>query len=709
MMGGLRLLLALAALVLGGAAVAAANAPGERWVAAWATSQQIPEERNALKPEELKDSTLRQIVRLQIGGKRLRVRFSNAYGTQPLAIGGASIARAPDPASSHIDTASLLPLSFGGKARVIIPAGAEYWSDPVAFAAPAGADLAISIYLPDAPAQQTGHPGSRATSYYLHGNQVEASELTGAKTVDHWYQLAGIETVSDRASAVVVFGDSITDGSGTKPNTNTRWTDALQLRLRGTRDRSEMAVLNAGIGGNRLLNDGLAANAVARFDRDVLTPPGVTHLIILEGVNDLGTLTRDAPVSAAEHAALVERMIGALRQMVLRARAHGIVTIGGTILPYAGSGYYHPDAANEADRQAVNAWIRAPGNFDAVVDFDAVMRDPARPTYLLAAYDSGDGLHPSVAGYQAMADAVPLALLGSKDKPRKAQARTAPEPAPEIAFTFDDLPAHAALPGNTTRVEIAAQVIAALRAANVPAVHGFINGVQAEKEPASAAVLRMWRDAGFPLGNHGWSHANLDRISDAQFAEELAKNEPVLQSLMGKGDWHWFRYPFLAEAGGDPARRARIRKLLGERGYKVAPVTMDFSDWAYNDAYARCVARGDAAAITTMEAAYLAGADANITRYRAMAKAVTGHDIPYVLLMHLGAFDARMMPRLLEVYRKRGFRFVSLEQATRDSFYRAEIDPALAPDPQGLEGWMNARGLAIPAGYERPPLDSLCR
>jgi lysophospholipase L1-like esterase len=573
----------------------------------------------------------------------------------------------------------------------------------VAFDAAAGADLAISIYLPDAPAQQTSHPGSRATSYYLHGNQVRAAELTDAKTVDHWFQLGGIETVSPTASAVVVFGDSITDGSGIKPNSNTRWTDALQLRLRAIRDRSDMAVLNAGIGGNRLLNDGLAANALARFDRDVLTPPGVTHLIILEGVNDLGTLTRDAPASAQAHDTLALRVVGAYRQMIARARSRGIKVIGATILPYAGSGYYHPDAANELDRKAINDWIRTPGNFDGVVDFDAVMRDPARPTYLLPGYDSGDGLHPSAAGYQAMADAVPLALLGSRAKPQQAKA----EPAPELAFTFDDMPAHATLPKDTTRVEIAARIIAALKAAHAPAT-GFVNGVQTEREPASTPVLKLWRDAGFPLGNHGWSHANLDQITDAQFAEELTKNEPLLQSLMGKKDWHWFRYPFLAEGGADPARRARIRKLLADKGYKVAPVTMGFDDWAYNDAYARCVAKGDQAAIGTMETAWLAGAEANIVRYRAMAHALYGHDIPYVILMHLGAFDARMMPQLLALYQKHGFRFVSLADATRDPFYRDEVNPALPPDPQGLEGATGARGLPIPANYQRPPLDSFC-
>jgi peptidoglycan/xylan/chitin deacetylase (PgdA/CDA1 family)/lysophospholipase L1-like esterase len=712
-MGGLRRLLAPIALMLalasGGTVIAAVGQGDgrERWIAAWGTSQQIPEERNALKPEELKDATLRQIVRIQIGGQRLRVRFSNAYGTQPLTIGTASIARSANNTMSRVDPASMTALSFGGKAGATIPAGAEYWSDPVTLPVAAGTDLAISIYLPQAPAQQTGHPGSRATSYYLHGDRTAATELTGAKTVDRWYQLAGIETVSATGSAVVVLGDSITDGSGVKPNTNLRWTDALQLRLRASRDLNQMAVLNAGLGGNRLLLDGLGPNALARFDRDVLSPPGVTHLIILEGVNDLGTLTRDAPATREQHAALVEGIIGALRQMTARARSRGIKVIGATILPYGGSGYYHPDAANEADRQAVNAWIRTPGNVDAVLDLDAVMRDPARPNFLRTEYDSGDGLHPSMAGYQAMADAVPLALLGSKERVRRAAAAK-PDPAPMIAFTFDDLPAHAALPAGENRVDIANRIIAPLRAAGAPAF-GFINGAFVEREPDSTPVLKAWRAAGFPLGNHGWSHANLDQLTDAQFADELARNEPMLQSLMGKEDWRWFRYPFLSEGSADPARRARIRTMLAARGYKVAPVTMDFSDWAYNDTYARCVGKGDTAAIARMETAFLEGAEANIVRYRAMAKALYGRDVPYVLLMHLGAFDARMMPRLLEVYKRHGFRFVSLEEATRDAYYKAEINPALTPDPQGFEGALAARGLPVPAGYQRPPLDSFCR
>lgn len=683
----------------------AATAPGERWVTAWATSQMIPGN-NALPSEDLKDVTIRQIVRIQIAGTRLRVRLTNAYGTQSLRIGAATIARSADAATAKIDPASLTSLRFGGAKGVTIPAGADYWSDPIALPVKAGADLAVTLYLPEAPAQQTGHPGSRATSHMLHGDHSGDTDLPGAKTADRWVQIGAIETVSAKASAVVILGDSITDGYGVQPNTNKRWTDGLQLRLRATPALADMAVLNAGIGGNRLLNDGLGPNAMARFDREVLSYPGVSHLVIFEGVNDLGTLTRDAPATPEAHAALVEGMIGAYRQMVARARAHGIKVIGATITPYGGSAYYHPDAQNEADRVAVNAWIRTPGNFDGVIDLDAAMRDPAAPTKLLKAFDN-DGLHPSVAGYQAMADAVPLSLFSDrvKDKGRVATAPAAP--APMIAFTFDDLTAHAPLPQGYTRVGIAEQIIAALKAGGAPAT-GFINGVQLEREPASAPVLDKWRAAGLTLGNHGWSHANLNDLTDAQFLSELEKNEPILKAKMGAADWRWFRYPFLSEASADPDRRARIRRLLAERGYKVAAVTMDFSDWAFNNTYARCVAKGDADAILQMEHSWLGNAAVQADRSRAMAQALYGRDIPYVLLMHLGAFDAHMMPRLIALYREKGYRFVSIEEAEKDPYYAPELNPALAPQPQGLNGAMAAKGLKEPQAPALLPLETMC-
>lgn len=386
------------------------------WVASWAASQMVPTGENIAPAEDLTDATLRQIVRVTIGGKRLRVRLSNAFGTAPLVISAASIALSADNTSSRIVPASLKSLTFGGATSVTIPAGADYLSDPVDMAVAPGTDLALTFHLPSPPERQTGHPGARAHSHFAHGQQVGAEALTGAKTSTRWYVIGGVEVDAPGAQALVILGDSITDGYGVQPNTNARWPDRLAVRMRANPATRQMAVLNAGIGGNRLRLDGTGPNALARFEREVLSPPGVTHLLVIEGINDLGTLTRDAPATPEQHAALVREMIGVLRQIVARARAHGIKVIGGTIMPDGASAYYHPDAANEADRAAVNAWIRAPGNFDAVIDFDAAMRDPANPTRLRPDLDSGDGLHPSIAGYQAMADAVPLAVLAPRKR-----------------------------------------------------------------------------------------------------------------------------------------------------------------------------------------------------------------------------------------------------------------------------------------------------
>ena len=384
-----------------------------RWVGAWASAQQVPEERNALPADALNDATLRQIVRLTVGGERLRVRISNAFGTTPLRVTATRVARPLSPGGAAIDPTTDRAVTFAGKAEVTVPPGAEYLSDPVAWSAAALSDLAVTIHVDKAPAVQTSHPGSRATSYVTKGDKVSAADLPGALTADHWFQLSGVEVEADKsAGALAILGDSITDGYGVKPNTNLRWPDALMARLQANPKTQGIAVLNLGVGGGRVLLDGLGPNAAARFDRDVLMQSGVRWAIILEGVNDLGTLTRDAPVSDQEHAALVDRITTAYAQMVGKARARGVKMIGATIMPYGGSDYYHPDAANERDRQAINAWIRTPGNFDAVIDMDKVMRDPARPDRLLPAYDSGDHLHPSMEGYRVMARSVPLELFG---------------------------------------------------------------------------------------------------------------------------------------------------------------------------------------------------------------------------------------------------------------------------------------------------------
>jgi lysophospholipase L1-like esterase len=392
------------------AVLARAPLGGPNWVGSWATAEQVPEARNALAPDDLRDATLRQVVHLSIGGKVLRVHISNAFGTAPLHFTSVHVARPTAAASPRIDDSTDRALTFSGRSEISIPAGAEYISDPVAFAVAAQSDLAITFYVDQPPEVETSHPGSRATSYLVHGDHVADADLPGAMTFDHWFNIAGVDvSAPPGAAAIVTLGDSITDGHGATTNGNDRWPDALASRLRAATPARHLGVLNAGIGGNRLLLDGLGPNALARFDRDVLAQPGVCYLIVLEGINDIGTFGLQGSTAQAEHDRLVGNIIGAYEQIVLRAHAHGIRVFGGTLTPFTGSTYYKPGPMSEADRMAVNQWIREPGHFDAVIDFDKAVRDPQRPEVLLPACDSGDHLHPSPAGFRAMADAVSLA------------------------------------------------------------------------------------------------------------------------------------------------------------------------------------------------------------------------------------------------------------------------------------------------------------
>jgi peptidoglycan/xylan/chitin deacetylase (PgdA/CDA1 family) len=281
--------------------------------------------------------------------------------------------------------------------------------------------------------------------------------------------------------------------------------------------------------------------------------------------------------------------------------------------------------------------------------------------------------------------------------------------AQQIAFTWDDLPAHSALPPGETRVEIGRKLIAAMKDAHLPPVYGFVNGVRTEEEPLSTPMLKEWRSAGLPLGNHTWSHMNLNQHSLAEWEADTLKNEALLKSYMGNEDWHWLRYPNLAE-GDTPEKREGARKFLAEHGYKIAGVTMSFGDYLYNDPYARCVTKNDTAGIAQLEASYLAAADATIDYSRAMSKALYGRDIPYVLLMHVGALDARMLPRLLKLYRDKGFSFVSLQDAEKDPFYKNDLDLLLSPVPDTLEEAMRTRNLPLPP-HPKPTvdLDAICR
>lgn len=382
------------------------------WIVSWGASQQIPEPHNALPTADLTDATVRQIFHLSVGGPVLRVHVSNAFGTEPLHFTSVHIARPIAANSPVIDPATDKPLSFAGAPDVTVPAGAEFVSDPIDYAVGALSDLAVSFHLDNSPARETGHPGSRATTYYLHGDAVAARTFADPHTVEHWYQVSQIDVqAAPGAASIIALGDSITDGHGATTNGNDRWTDVLAARLQQSPSTKNFSVSNQGIGGNHLLIDGLGPNTLARFDRDVLAAAGVRWLIVFEGVNDLGGLARVSDAPPAAHAALVHNIIAAYEQIIIRAHTHGLRVIGATITPFTDSGAYHPGPLGEADRQAVNQWIRVAGHFDAVIDFDQVVRDPHQPDHLLPAYDCGDHLHPSPAGYKAMGEAIPLSLF----------------------------------------------------------------------------------------------------------------------------------------------------------------------------------------------------------------------------------------------------------------------------------------------------------
>ncbi len=441
------LIVLAAAMLYGSGAIARAPAG---WTTSWASAQQIPDAQNAVPADALTDATVRQIVHLSRGGTAIRVRLSNLFGTAPLTIDAARVALAVAPGRSAIVKGSDRPLRFAGRTSVSIPAGADVASDPVVLRVAPAADLAITFHMPAAPSTATGHSASRATSFLLAGDHVGDPALPTARRITHWLQLAGVD-VDGAGPMVVAVGDSITDGYASGDDANARWPDALATRLRADPKFADWGVANAGISGNRVLADGLGPRLVARFDRDVLDQRGVKVAILMEGVNDLGVMTRDAAQPPAVHGAMVGAIEAAFREMARKARARGVRLLGATITPFALSNYYHPGPATEADRQALNTYIRTSGVFDGVVDFDLALRDPARPDHLLAAFDSGDHLHPSVLGYRRMADAVPLAMLADRTD----------DPGPSIALTFDDLPAHGPLPRAGSRLVVADAIIAA--------------------------------------------------------------------------------------------------------------------------------------------------------------------------------------------------------------------------------------------------------
>jgi peptidoglycan-N-acetylglucosamine deacetylase len=278
-----------------------------------------------------------------------------------------------------------------------------------------------------------------------------------------------------------------------------------------------------------------------------------------------------------------------------------------------------------------------------------------------------------------------------------------------IAITFDDLPVHNDLPPGVTRRQVGQQIIQALGDANAPQVYGFVNAASISNSPTLAEVLSDWRAAGHPLGNHTWSHPNLNDLSVAAYADEIIKNEAVLDQQSKGMDWRWFRYPFLAE-GSDPVKRKAVRDVLAMRDYRIAQVTMSFGDYMWNGPYARCVAKNDLLAIQKLEDSFLKAAADELDRSRQMSQALYQRDIPYVLLMHVGGFDAYVMPKLLAMYKAKGVKLVTLDEAQNDPFYASDNNPSLSAEPPGLEPRMSARGLKVPQRDSTTAmLDSLCK
>jgi peptidoglycan/xylan/chitin deacetylase (PgdA/CDA1 family) len=279
----------------------------------------------------------------------------------------------------------------------------------------------------------------------------------------------------------------------------------------------------------------------------------------------------------------------------------------------------------------------------------------------------------------------------------------------QMAVTFDDLPVHGAMPAGMTRLDIAQSILATLKREKMPAVYGFINGKRMEENPSSLAALEAWRSAGEPLGNHTWAHLDLGKETPEEFEAEVLRNEPLLKTLMGKEDWHWLRYPFLREGDTLEKRRA-VRTWLFEHGYKIAQVNMDFEDYLWNEPYARCADKHDEASIQKLHDSYLAVADQYYSVFRQLSHTVYGRDVKYVLLMHVGAFDARMLPELLALYRGKGVRFVTLQDAMSDPSYQDDPDIGDASGGAFLELMLEKKKLKFPANTKPyKELAAMCR
>jgi lysophospholipase L1-like esterase len=392
-------------------------APRSTWIATWTASPQPANPESGGPLTTIEDRTVRERVRVSIGGDRICIRLSNEHGAAPIRVGAVTVAAPTDAAG--VRAASVRTVRFGGRDSVTIPAGAPVLSDPVDFRVAYADEISVSLYFPDRITAPTRHGlALKRAVVSRRGDHSRAERIEAVGESESSVLLSAVFVPASPAHKLVVaFGDSVIDGDGSAVDADRNWPSDLVRRLGKTSEGSQVAVVNSGIAGNRLLGDGYArsAGALARFDRDALALPGVTHVILLEGVNDIafpGAKLNGRLLAAPADVRTPEDVIGAYRQLIARAHARGVKLIGGTLTPFEGvdlPGYY--SESKESMRQAVNKWIRTGGAFDAVIDFDAVLRDPDRPSRLLPRFASEDHLHPNDAGYQAMADAIDLTLF----------------------------------------------------------------------------------------------------------------------------------------------------------------------------------------------------------------------------------------------------------------------------------------------------------